>query len=68
MQQEIVDRLKSVGLSEDQAKKAITVVTEFIGEKFPMVKGQISNLFGSHETGGKDDKPQVGGINLSGLG
>lgn len=65
--QELINRLtKQIGLSDAQAKQVISIISEFIGEKHPMLKGQISNLLGSHE-GGKDS-PQVDGINLQGLG
>ena len=64
--QEIISQLtKKVGISEAQAKQALEIITNFIGDKFPMIKGQLSNL-----TGGKSDDapPQVGGINIPGLG
>jgi hypothetical protein len=64
---ELIKRLtKNAGLSDEQAKQSISIVSDFITEKFPMLKGEIKNLLGDHET--DDDTPQVGGINLSGLG
>jgi hypothetical protein len=64
---ELIQQLTSkVGLNESQAKQAIEVITNFIGEKYPMLKGQIANLTGTHDKGGS--APQVGGIDLGGLG
>ncbi len=65
--QELITQLTSkAGLNEDQAKKAIQVISDFIGDKYPMLKGQISNFLGAHGTENK--APQVGGINIPGLG
>lgn len=64
--QDLINRLKEAGLSDDQAKKAITVISDFVGEKFPMIKGYMGNLLGDEK--GDNAAPQVGGINLSGLG
>jgi len=45
--QELIDRLKSeAGLTEDQAKKAIETMKNFVVEKFPMLEGAVSNIFG----------------------
>ena len=57
---------KKAGLTEAQAKQSISIVSDFIIKKYPMLKGQIKNLLGDHNA--DDDAPQVGGINLSGLG
>ena len=46
--QELIDKLKAeAGLTEEQAKKAIAVVKDFVVEKFPMLEGAVGNLFGS---------------------
>lgn len=64
--QEIISQLtKKVGLSEAQSKQAIEVITNFIGDKLPMVKGQIQNLIGGNS---EEKPPQIGGINIPGLG
>ena len=48
--QELVDKLKTeVGLTEDQAKKAIETIKTFVVEKFPMLEGAVGNLFGSSD-------------------
>jgi hypothetical protein len=47
--QELIDRLKSVGLSEEQARKAIETIKNFVVEKFPMLEGAVGNLFGSSD-------------------
>ncbi|GGB06725.1 hypothetical protein [Puia dinghuensis] len=43
--QELIDRLKSEGLTEDQAYKAIEVIKNFTKEKFPLFSGAIDKLF-----------------------
>jgi hypothetical protein len=64
--QEIITQLtKKVGISEAQAKQALELIVNFIGDKIPMVKGQVQNLLSGKEG---DAPPQVGGINLPGLG
>ena len=46
--QELIDKLKAeAGLTDDQAKKSIESVKNFIVEKFPMLEGAVSNLFGA---------------------
>ena len=46
--QELVEKLKAeAGLTEEQAKKAIETIKNFVVEKFPMLEGAVSNLFGS---------------------
>jgi hypothetical protein len=65
--QEIISQLtKKIGISEAQAKQAIEIVTKFIGDKIPMVKGQLQGLLGGDKK--EDTPPQVGGINIPGLG
>ncbi|HEY9364057.1 MAG TPA: hypothetical protein VIQ00_12385 [Chitinophagaceae bacterium] len=65
--QELIERLKKqANLDDTQAQKTLQVIVDFIGEKFPMLKGQISNLLGAHNEG--NDAPQVGGIDTTGLG
>ncbi|MBC7874281.1 MAG: hypothetical protein H7Y01_09815 [Ferruginibacter sp.] len=45
--QELIDRLKAeAGLTEEQAKKAITTIKVFVIEKFPMLEGAVDNIFG----------------------
>jgi hypothetical protein len=46
--QELIDKLKAeIGLTDDQAKKAIETIKTYVVEKFPMLEGAVSNLFGS---------------------
>ena len=46
--QELVDKLKTeVGLTDEQAKKAIETIKNFVVDKFPMLEGAIGNLFGA---------------------
>jgi hypothetical protein len=45
--QELIDKLKAeAGLTEDQAKQAITTIKNYVVEKFPMLEGAVSNVFG----------------------
>jgi nucleoid DNA-binding protein len=45
--QELIEKLKAeAGLTDEQAKKAITTVKNYVVEKFPMLEGAVSNLFG----------------------
>jgi nucleoid DNA-binding protein len=46
--QELIDKLKAeVGITDEQAKKAIEAIKSYVIEKFPMMEGAVSNLFGS---------------------
>ncbi len=46
--QELIDKLKAeAGLSDEQAKQAIATIKGFVVEKFPMLEGAVSNIFGS---------------------
>jgi nucleoid DNA-binding protein len=46
--QELIDKLKAeAGLTDEQAKKAIETVKGYVIEKFPMLEGAVSNVFGS---------------------
>lgn len=45
--QELIEKLKTeVGLTDDQAKKAIQSIKDFVLEKFPMLEGAVNNVFG----------------------
>lgn len=45
--QELIDKLKAeVNLTEEQAQQAIEVIKNFVVEKFPMLEGAVSNIFG----------------------
>jgi hypothetical protein len=43
--QDLIERLKQKGLSEEQAYAAIEVIKEFTKEKFPVFGGAIDRLF-----------------------
>ena len=46
--QELIDKLKAeAGLTEEQAKKAIETIKNFVVDKFPMMEGAVNSLFGS---------------------
>jgi len=47
--QELVEKLKSeAGLTEEQAKKAIETIKNYVVDKFPMLEGAVGGLFGSN--------------------
>lgn len=43
---ELLEKLKTNGLSEEQALKAIETIKNYVVEKFPMLEGAVNNLFG----------------------
>lgn len=44
--QELIEKLKTeANLTEEQAKKAIETIKNFVVEKFPMLEGAVNNLF-----------------------
>ncbi|MEI9942771.1 MAG: hypothetical protein WDN26_00980 [Chitinophagaceae bacterium] len=44
---ELIEKLKTeAGLTDEQAKKAINTIKSFVIEKFPMLEGAVSNVFG----------------------
>ncbi|MBL7743361.1 MAG: hypothetical protein JNN00_07755 [Chitinophagaceae bacterium] len=46
--QELIEKLKSeAGLTDEQAKKAIEAIKNYVVEKFPMLEGAVGNLFGN---------------------
>jgi hypothetical protein len=46
--QELIEKLKAeAGLTDEQAKKAIETIKNYVVEKFPMLEGAVGNLFGS---------------------
>ncbi len=46
--QELIEKLKTeAGLTDEQAKQAITTVKSFIVEKFPMLEDAVENMFGA---------------------
>lgn len=46
---ELIDRLTSeVGLTEDQAIKAVTMMKDFAKEKFPLLSGAIEKVFNKY--------------------
>ncbi|HYM94082.1 MAG TPA: hypothetical protein VET23_08090 [Chitinophagaceae bacterium] len=45
--QELIEKLKQeAGLTDEQAKKTIEVIKNFVIEKFPMLEGAVNNIFG----------------------
>ena len=45
--QELIEKLKAeAGLTDEQAKKAIEAIKNYVVEKFPMLEGAVGNLFG----------------------
>ncbi len=56
--QELIDRLKAEGLTEEQALKSITIIKDFAKEKFPVFSGAIEKLFTKY--GPKDEEDFLG--------
>ncbi|MGN6401495.1 MAG: hypothetical protein ACTHMD_13650 [Flavisolibacter sp.] len=43
---ELVEKLKSqAGLSDEQARKVIETIKDFVVDKYPMLSGAVNNLF-----------------------
>jgi hypothetical protein len=53
--QELIDRLKAEGLTEEQALKAIDVIKDFTKQKFPLFSGAIDKLFDKYSPKADDD-------------
>ena len=53
--QELIDRLKAEGLTEEQALKAIEVIKDFTKQKFPLFSGAIDKLFDKYSPKADDD-------------
>lgn len=44
---ELTDQLKAnAGLSDEQAKKVMETIRNFVVEKYPMLSGAVDNIFG----------------------
>ncbi|HMF72785.1 MAG TPA: hypothetical protein VK616_15010 [Flavitalea sp.] len=52
--QDLIERLKAAGLTEQQAFAAVGIVKDFTKEKFPMFSGAIDKLFDKYSP--KEDK------------
>lgn len=55
--QDLVNRLLQVGLTEEQAYKAIEVIKNFTKEKFPLFAGAIDKLFSKY--GPRNDEDDI---------
>ena len=45
--QDLIEKLKQeAGLSDEQARQAIETMKNYVVEKFPMLEGAVSSLFG----------------------
>jgi hypothetical protein len=45
---ELVEKLKSqAGLNDEQAKKVIETIKDFVVDKYPMLSGAVNNIFGN---------------------
>jgi len=46
--QELIEKLKAeAGLTDEQAKKAVQSIKNFVIEKFPMLEDAVNNVFGA---------------------
>ena len=65
--QELISRIsEQVGISEDQSKKVLNVISDFIKEKYPAVGGMVENMLSQKGTTGTEDD-ESGGLNLGGF-
>jgi hypothetical protein len=53
--QELIDRLKAQGLTEEQAYKAVEVIKGYTKEKFPFFSGAIDKLFDKYGSKPEED-------------
>ena len=53
--QELISKLKAIGLTDEQAIKAVTIVKDFAKDKFPMFSGAIEKAFTKHAPKNDDD-------------
>jgi len=53
--QDLIERLKQKGLSEEQAYAAVEVIKNFAKEKFPVFGGAIDRLFDKYGPKEEDD-------------
>ena len=53
--QELISKLMAIGLTEDQALKAIGIIRDFAKEKFPIFAGAIDKLFSKYNVKKDDD-------------
>jgi hypothetical protein len=52
---DLIEKLKlSVGITDEQAVKAIEVIKDYTKEKFPMFSGAIENVFKKYKPQDKD--------------
>jgi hypothetical protein len=53
---DLVEKLKlAVGITDEQALKAIEVIKDYTKEKFPMFAGAIENVFKKYKPDDNDD-------------
>ena len=53
---DLIEKLKlTVGITDEQALKAIEVIKNYTKEKFPMFSGAIENVFKKYKPEDKDD-------------
>jgi len=53
---DLIEKLKlSVGITDEQAIKAVEVIKNYAKEKLPMFGGAIENLFKKYKPESKDD-------------
>ena len=65
--QELISRIsEQVGISEDQSKKVLNVISDFIKEKYPAVGGMMENMLSQKGTTGTEED-ESDGLNLGGF-
>lgn len=65
--QELISRITSqVGISEEQSEKVLSVISDFVKEKYPAVGGMMDSLL-SQKAGKENQSEGDGGLNLGGF-
>lgn len=66
--QELIQKIVStVGISEEQAKQAVGVMSQFVKDKFPAAGGMIDQVLGGGSGGQQEQSTPGAGINLGGF-
>jgi hypothetical protein len=65
--QELISRITNqVGISEEQSKKVLNVISDFIKEKYPAVGGMMDNLLSQQGSKSNEDE-ESSDLNLGGF-
>jgi hypothetical protein len=61
--QELIERMtRQAGVSEEQAKKCLEAISDFVKEKYPAAAGYIEKFLPTGEDGQKNEGFKLGGF------